>query len=85
MRSVRFDSDLERRVMLAAKARGESVSEFLRQAARERADATVGSPAGAFDDVIGIVESGGGRASRTGDELTEVLVSRVESKRRQSG
>jgi len=74
MRSFRLDSALESRVERAAAARGESVSEFIRQAAAERADATMtlADPV-VFDDVLGVVRGGGGRARKSGVAFTEVI------------
>lgn len=57
--------------------RGESLSEFIRQAAAERADATLSSkPSTDFSDVLGVVHAGGGRARRTGAAFTEDLMER---------
>lgn len=78
MRSLRLDPDLDERIKRAAAVRGETPSEFLRRAAAERADATlaeVGTLAG-WADVIGVVHSEGGRAERTGEAFTELLVER---------
>lgn len=74
MRSVRLDPDLDEKVRRAAAAKGETVSEFLRQAAAERADETLaGRPSKRFADVSGVVHGGGGRARRTGQAFTESL------------
>lgn len=52
--------------------RGESVSEFLRRAAAERAEETLaGDPSQRFADVAGVVHGGGGRARRTGPAFSE--------------
>jgi len=68
MRSLRLDPDLDERVRRAAAVKGESVSEFLRHAAAERADETLSAhPSKRFADVAGAVHGGGGRARRTGD------------------
>jgi hypothetical protein len=78
MRSIRLDPELEARLQQAAAVRGESFSEFVRRAAAERADATLGGEAPAdFGDVLGAVHGGGGRARRTGAAFTEVLVERA--------
>jgi len=75
MRSLRLDPDLDRKVRLAAAAKGESVSEFLRRAAAERAEETLaGRQSERFADVAGVVHGGGGRARRTGTAFTESLV-----------
>jgi hypothetical protein len=75
VRSLRLDPDLDKKLQRAATVRGESVSEFIRRAAEERADATLADqPAHRFDDVAGIIHGGGGRARRTGAAFTEGLV-----------
>jgi predicted transcriptional regulator len=74
VRSLRLDPDLDDRVRRAAAAKGESVSEFLRQAAAERAEETLaGRQSEQFADVAGVVHGGGGRARRTGQVFTESL------------
>lgn len=74
MRSLRLDPDLDDKVRRAAAAKGESVSEFLRRAAAQRADETLTDHAsGRFADVAGVVHGGGGRARRTGAEFAESL------------
>jgi len=75
MKSLRLDPELERRLQHAAAVRGESLSEFIRRAADERAEATISAePAADFSDVVGVVHGGGGRAGRTGEAFTEELV-----------
>lgn len=74
MRSIRLDPDLDQRVQRAAAIRGESVSEFIRQAAAERAEEIlVESGRQRFADVAGTVHGGGGRARRSGEAFTEAL------------
>ena len=74
MRSFRLDPDLDKKVRHAAAAKGESVSEFLRRAAAERAEMTLADhPSERFTDVAGVVHGGGGRARRTGAAFTESL------------
>ncbi|MGH2365000.1 MAG: DUF1778 domain-containing protein [Chloroflexota bacterium] len=74
MRSLRLGPDLDAMVRRAAAATGESVSEFLRRAAAERAHNTLTShPSGRFADVAGVVHSGGGRARRSGAAFVESL------------
>ena len=74
MRSLRLDSDLDDKVRRAAAVKGESVSEFLRHAAAERAEETLSArPSERFADVAGVVHGGGGRARRTGDAFTASL------------
>lgn len=73
-----MDDELESRLRQAAAARGESVSEFIRLAAAERADKTLGTdPSSDFSDVLGVVHGGGGRARRTGAAFTEALTRRA--------
>ncbi len=60
----------------AAAAKGESVSEFLRRAAAERAEETLaGRPSERFAKVAGVVHGGGGWARRTGAAFTGSLAS----------
>jgi hypothetical protein len=74
MRSLRLNADLDQKVQRAAAVKGESVSEFIRHAAEERADETLmASPSDAFADVAGAVHGGGGRARRSGEAFTEAL------------
>ncbi|CAN5606415.1 hypothetical protein BH23ACT6_BH23ACT6_19690 [soil metagenome] len=75
MKSLRLDPELETRLERAAAVQGESLSEFIRRAAADRADATLvlGQKAD-FDDVVGSVRGGGGRARRTGAAFAEGLV-----------
>ena len=75
MRSLRLDPDLDQRVQRAAAIKGESVSEFIRRAAAERADETLATHRGErFADVAGAIHGSGGRARRTGEAFTEALV-----------
>jgi hypothetical protein len=81
MRSLRLDPELDDKVRRAAAANGESVSEFLRRAAAERAEEALSRhPGERFADVAGVVHGGGGRARRTGaafaDSLSEAHTSR---------
>jgi hypothetical protein len=74
MRSLRLDPELDQRVQRAAAIRGESVSEFIRHAAEQRADeilATGGRER--FADVAGAVHGGGGRARRSGKAFAAAL------------
>lgn len=80
MKSIRIDPDLQAQLQRAADARGESLSEFIRQAAAERANATLSAtPAADFSDVLGAVHGGGGRARRTGKAFAELLAERRPS------
>jgi predicted transcriptional regulator len=81
MRSLRLDPELDRRVRKAAAVKGESVSEFIRQAAAQRAEETLADGGREqFADVAGSVHGGGGRARRSGEAFTDELVK--ASKRR---
>jgi hypothetical protein len=74
MRSLRLDPELDEKVRRAAAAKGESVSEFLRRAAAERAEETLAQhPSERFADVAGVVHGGGGRARQTGAAFSESL------------
>lgn len=73
-----MEPELEQRLERAARVRGESVSEFIRVAAAERADATLtDSDVDGFDDVIGVIHGGGGRARHTGEAFTEIVAGRA--------
>ena len=76
MRSLRLDDVLDERLQRAAAARGESVSEFIRRAVDERAEATFAGSESDFDDVVGVVRSEGGQARRTGTAFTDLLAAR---------
>lgn len=74
MKSVRLDSDLEARLERAARAVGSSQSEFIRSAVGRRCDEVLGgSLAERLEPVIGIIDSGGGRASQTGRTFKAIL------------
>jgi hypothetical protein len=75
--SLRLDPELDAKVRRAAEVKGESVSEFIRHAAEDRADEALrGSPGEMFGDVAGIVHSGGGQARRSGEAFLEILLER---------
>ena len=77
MRSLRLEPELDERVRRAASAEGSTVSEFLRQAAAERADRTLAQRnSDRLADVIGVVHGGGGRARDTGAAFGELLAER---------
>ena len=81
MMSLRIDGDLDELIKRAAAARGESVSEFMRRAAAERAAATLARrPSELFSDVAGVVHGGGGRARRSGGAFLDVLTERNASR-----
>lgn len=74
MKSIRLDHQLERRLEMAAAIRGETLSEFIRRAAAERADQTLAAgDADGFDDVLGAVRGGGGRARNAGAAFRDQL------------
>jgi hypothetical protein len=74
MRSLRLDPDLDEKVQRAAAARGESVSEFIRIAAAERADQTLRTRTSElFTDVSGVIHGGGGRARKSGKAFSDAL------------
>jgi hypothetical protein len=80
VRSVRLDKDLDELVRRAAAREGESVSEFLRRAASERAHRTLADrPVVQLADVIGAVRSDGGRAQQTGESFADLLSERRRS------
>jgi len=81
MKSVRLGPELEEKVQKAAAVNGESVSEFLRRAAAERADrALLADNLSLFDDVAGVVHGGGGRARRSGEAFGRLLAQRSPKK-----
>lgn len=74
MRSLRLDPELDEKVQRAAALMEESVSEFIRHAAEERADQVLNDrPRDQFGDVAGVVHGGGGRARQSGKALTRQL------------
>ncbi|HXE46147.1 MAG TPA: DUF1778 domain-containing protein [Conexibacter sp.] len=78
MRSLRLEPRLDEQVRLAAEAEGTSVSEFLRQAAAERAERTLAQRnSERLADLIGVVRGGGrGRARDSGAAFAELLAER---------
>ena len=81
MRSLRLDDDLDDKVRRAAAIRNESVSEFLRHAAAQRAEETFASSGREqFADVAGVVHGGGGRARSTGRAFGDLLAQRPRNK-----
>jgi hypothetical protein len=80
VRSLRLDPELDELVRRAASREGESVSEFLRRAAAERARRTLAGDDRELADVIGAVRSEGGSARRTGTAFGELLAERKRSK-----
>lgn len=72
---MRLDTELDDLVKRAAAHEGVSVSEFLRRGAIERAQRILPVDE-LFAGIIGAVHGGGGRADRTGEAFTELLVER---------
>lgn len=81
MKTVRLSPELEKRLQRAAAVVGESLSEFIRRAAAQRADALLdsGSHEG-FTDVVGVIHGGGGKARQTGEAFTDLLADRQRSR-----
>ena len=80
MKTLRLTPELERRLQRAAAVAGESLSEFIRRAAAQRADTVLDSDAhDDLADVLGVIHGGGGNARRTGEAFTDTL---VEAQRR---
>lgn len=73
MRSLRLDRDLDDRVQRAAAVEGSSVSEFLRRAASERAERTLGAnTAERLGYAIGAIDAGMGLARDTGTAFADL-------------
>lgn len=73
MRSLRLDPGLDQRVRRAAALEDTSVSEFLRQAAAERAERTLADDNGErLSYAIGAVRSELGLARKTGEAFAEL-------------
>ena len=74
MKSVRLDADLEVKLERAARAVGTTQSEFIRDALSRRCEEVLGgSLAERLAPVIGIVNSAGGRAARSGAAFRAAL------------
>lgn len=74
MISVRLNPELEAKLQRAARAANVSRSEFIRDALARRCDDVLSeSLSERLAPVIGVVESSGGRAERTGDAFREIL------------
>ena len=76
-RSFRIDSRLERRLQEVAERRALPVSAVVREAIARHCDDILGhDPVAALANVIGAVESNGGRARRTGRAYKDALAAR---------
>jgi predicted transcriptional regulator len=74
MKSVRLDDNLETKLERAARASGMSQSEFIRDALARRCREVLGdSLEQELAPVIGILNSSGGVAARTGEAFKELL------------
>lgn len=74
MKSVRLDETLESRLREAARLAGVPASTFIRQAIEERCDRVLAQRLDLrLADVIGVVNTHGGRARRTGKAFLETL------------
>lgn len=76
MKTIRLDPELTARLEHAAAVRGESLSEFIRSAAAEKADEVLNAETDSFDDVLGVVHGGGGRARHTGAVFADIIAER---------
>jgi hypothetical protein len=71
---------MEKRLQRAAAVAGESLSEFIRQAAAERAHTLLNTAdRGDFADVLGVIHGGGGQARRSGEAFGDMLAERKRS------
>ncbi len=74
MRSVRLDTALEAQLEEAARLSGEPVSQIIRRAIESQCREILGERlAPRLRDVIGVVKSADGQATRTGEAFTELL------------
>jgi Protein of unknown function (DUF1778) len=77
MKTLRLHPELEQRLQRAASVTGVSLSEFIREAAAERADAVLrANPRADFTDVLGVIHGHGGQAQHTGQAFSDVLAAR---------
>ena len=80
MKSVRLDPSLEEKLERAARALATSESEFIRDALVRRCEEVLGSSlAERLAPVVGIVNSAGGRAARSGAAFRAALARRRRS------
>ena len=74
IKTVRFDPELEARLDRASRAVDETHSEFIRQAVSQRCGEVLSpSLADRLTAVIGLIESDGGRAARSGAAYRKLL------------
>ena len=77
-KSFRIDPDLERRLEEVARREAVPVSVVVREAIARHCDDVLGKDLSArLADVIGVVESGGGRARRSGRAFKDALAART--------
>lgn len=80
MRSVRLDIALEAQLSEASQITGQPASQIIREAVRERCRLLLDQRLDRrLADVLGIIESDGGRAERSGHAFTEILRRRREA------
>jgi predicted DNA-binding protein len=76
-RSFRLKPELERQLELAARAKGVSVSALIREAVTRHCEEILARNLKRdLAEVIGAIETSGGRARRTGEAFREILASR---------
>lgn len=76
-KSFRLDAALEKRLDALARARGVSVSSLIREAVVRQCEESEGQSLRlSLADVLGSVDSSGGRARRTGRAFQELLAGR---------
>ncbi len=77
-RSFRLDPSLERRLREVAARRAVPVSAVVREAIRRHCDEVLADQVGGrLADVIGVVQSDGGRARHSGRAFKEALAARA--------
>jgi hypothetical protein len=77
VKTLRLDPELEKRLQRAASVAGVSLSEFIRQAAAQRADAVLrANPREDFADVLGVIHGRGNQARHTGQAFSDLLAAR---------
>jgi hypothetical protein len=74
VKSLRLDPELEQRLVRAAAATGETLSQFIRRAAAARAEAVLtGDGESDWSDVVGAIRGGGGAARRSGEAFADLV------------